>query len=66
MGTFRRGASKHGHMQKKQKEPKVVLVKRVNKDLDEDMEDMEGSNKRRAVCGSDELVEAIDQPCRQQ
>ena len=49
VGTFRRGASKHGHMQKNQKEPKAVLVKRVNRDSDEDMEDVEGSNKRRAI-----------------
>ena len=43
-----------------------VLVKRVNKDSDKDMEDVEGSNKRRAVYGIAESTEAVDQPHRQQ
>ena len=43
-----------------------MLVKRVNRDSDEDMEDVKGSNKRRAVCGIDESAEAVDQPRRQQ
>ena len=70
VGTSRRVASKHGNLQKYQKEPKAVrksvLVKRVNRDSDKDMEDVEGSNKRRAVCGIDESTKAIDQPRRQQ
>ena len=57
-------------MQKNQKEPKAVrksvLVKRVNRDSDEDMEDEESSNKRRAVCGIDKSAMVVDQPCRQQ
>ena len=65
-----RRASKHGHMQKHQKKPKAirksVLVKMVNRDSDEDMEDVEGSNKRRAVCGIDESAMVVDQPYRQQ
>ena len=70
VGTSRRMASKHGNLQKHQKEPKAVrksvLVKRVNRDSDEDMEDVEGSNKRRAVCGIDKSAMVVDQPCRQQ
>ena len=43
-----------------------MLVKKVNKDSDKDMEDVEGSNKRRAVYGIAESTEAVDQPRRQQ
>ena len=61
--------SKHGQLQKRQKEPKAVrkslLVKMATRDSDEDMEEVEGSNKRRAICGIDESVEAVDQPRRQ-
>ena len=62
--TPRRVVSKHGQLQKRQKEPKagrkLVLVKRATRDSDEDMEDVEGSNKRRAICGIDESAEAVD------
>ena len=43
-----------------------MLVKRVNRDSDKDMEDVEGSNKRRVVCGIDESTKAIYQPRQQQ
>ena len=70
VATSRRVVSKHGHLQKHQKEltavRKSVLVKRVTRDSNEDMEDVEGSNKQRAICGIDESAEAVDQPCRQQ
>ena len=66
VGTSRKVASKHGNLQKHQKEPKAVrksvFVKRVNRDSDKDMEVVEGSNKRRAVYGIDESTEAVDQP----
>ena len=56
--------SKHGQLQKRQKEPKAVrkslLVKMATRDSDEDMEEVEGSNKRRAICGIDESAEAVD------
>ena len=62
--TPRRVVSKHGQLQKRQKEPKAVrksvLVKRATRDSDEDMEDVEGSNKRRAICGINESAEAVD------
>ena len=62
--TSRTVVSKHGHLLKHQKEPKAVrksvLVKRVTRDSDEDMEDVQGSNKRRAICGIDESAEAVD------
>ena len=68
--TPRRVVSKHGQLQKRQKEPKAikksVLVKRATRDLDEDTEDVEGSNKRRAICGIDKSMEVVDQPRRQQ
>lgn len=68
--TSRSGASKHGHMQKHQREPTVVkksvLVKMINRDSDEEMEDMKGSNKIKAVCGIDESMVADDQPHQQQ
>ena len=43
-----------------------MLVKRVNRDSDKDMDDVEGSNKRRAVYGIDESTKVVDQPRRQQ
>ena len=56
--------SKHGQLQKRQKEPKAVrkslLVKMATRDSDEDMEEVEGSNKRRAICGINESAKAVD------
>ena len=70
VGSSRVRFSKHVHKQKHQREPKAVresmLMKRVNRDSDEEMEEVEGSHKRRAVYGIDESVVANDQSCRQQ
>lgn len=40
----------------------IVLVKRVNRDSDEEIEEVECSHKRRVVCGINESVVADDQP----
>ena len=44
----------------------TLLVKRVTRESDEEMEDMEGSRKRRAVCQANSSVKAGEQPSRQQ
>ena len=44
----------------------TLLVKRVTQESDEEMEDEEGSRKRKAVCQANSSVKASEQPCRQQ
>ena len=51
---------------KSKDEQESLLMKRVTRDTDEEMGDVEGSKKRRAVCSNDLSVEAGDQPRRQQ
>ena len=43
-----------------------MLAKRMSRELDEEMEDVEGSRKKRVVCKDYTLVEAGGQPCRQE
>lgn len=44
----------------------TFLVKRVTREFDEQMEDVKGRGKRRAVCYTNSSVEAGEQPRRQQ
>ena len=62
-GTWKR----QPQQQNKSKEvQESLLMKQVNRHSDEEMEDVEGSKKRRAVCSNDLSVEAGDQPRQQQ
>ena len=58
--------TKPRHLRKSNKKKGAVLAKRGVRDSDEDMEEMEGSRKRGAVCDNDISVEAGVQPRRQQ
>ena len=65
-GPGSRGAHRHRVLRKIKEMQGTLLVKRVTRESDEEMEDMEGSRKRRAVCQANSSVEAGEQPRRQQ
>lgn len=74
MGSISRStrsiSTKGAHKQRVPRKSKEVqgslLAKRMSRELDEEMEDVEGSRKKRVVCKDYTLVEAGDQPCRQE